>query len=201
MSNQDPHTRLVGWLKIVLPLLALAILSTLFLVARTVDPEGAIPYATVDVADRLREPRMVDPTYAGVTADGASLMLMAAEARPDKGAESPGNAKSLTGSLETPDGSRTDLVAALASIDGIGRKITLSGGVDIRTSSGWTVQSESLTAAMDQTEIEAVTPVTAAGPAGTVTANAMRLTQNPSDPGRYLLVFNGAVKLVYVPGN
>ena len=63
------------------------------------------------------------------------------------------------------------------------------------------MQSDSLTAAMDQTDIQALTPVTASGPAGTVTANAMRLSQNPSSPGRYLLVFNGAVKLVYVPAN
>lgn len=201
MTAQDSHTRLIAWLKIVFPLMALAILSTLFLVARGVDPEDAIPYAEVDVEDRLREPRMVEPTYSGVTADGAALTLSAQEARPDKGADSPGNAKALTGTLETPDGARTELVAAKASIDGSGRKITLSGGVEITTSSGWTLQSESLTAAMDKTDIEATTPVTAKGPAGMVSANSMRLSQNPSQPDRYVLVFNGAVKLIYVPTN
>lgn len=201
MKDQDSHTRLIAWLKIILPLLALAILSTLFLVARTVDPENAIPYADVDVADRVREPRMVDPAYAGVTSDGASLTLSAAEARPDKGTESPGNARSLIGSLETPDGARTDLVAATASIDGAGRKITLSGGVEITTSSGWNLQSETLTAAMDQTDIQTQSPVTATGPAGMVSANSMHLTQNPLAADRYLLVFNGAVKLIYLPIN
>lgn len=201
MTDQDTHTRLIGWLKIVLPLLALAILSTLFLVARQVDPDAAIPFADVDVADRLREPRMIEPTYAGVTADGAALVLSAAEARADNGAEAPGRANALTGTLETPDGARTDLVAATAAVDATGRKITMTGGVQVTTSSGWTLQSESLTAAMDQTDIEATTPVTATGPAGTVSANAMRLSQNPSDPTRYLLVFNGAVKLIYLPEN
>ncbi len=201
MTVQDRHTRLIGWLKIVLPLLALAILSTLFLVARTVDPESAIPFADVDVADRLREPRMVQPTFAGVTEDGASLILSAAEARPDNGADAPGRVKSLSGSLETPDGVRTELIAGQGSINATGRKIALSGGVTVSSSNGWTLQSDHLTTAMDRTDIETLAPVTASGPAGTLTANAMRLTQNPADPGHYLLVFNGAVKLIYVPTN
>ena len=49
MARVDRHTRLVGWLKVALPLTALAILSTLFLVARRIDPEAALPYAEVDV--------------------------------------------------------------------------------------------------------------------------------------------------------
>ena len=71
----DSHSRLVGWLKVALPLTALALLSTLFLVARKIDPEAALPYAEVDVAERIREPRMTAPTYAGVTEDGATLTI------------------------------------------------------------------------------------------------------------------------------
>ena len=37
---------------------ALAILSTLFLVADQIDPEDALPFAEVDVEDLAREPRM-----------------------------------------------------------------------------------------------------------------------------------------------
>nr|WP_232014486.1 hypothetical protein [Cereibacter sphaeroides] len=76
------HSRLVSWLKVVLPLAALAILSTLFLVARTINPDDAIPYADVDVADRVREPRITAPTWAGITSDGAALSVEAAAARP-----------------------------------------------------------------------------------------------------------------------
>ena len=49
------HSRLVAILKVALPLIALALLSTLFLFSRKIDPEDAIPYATVDVEDRLRD--------------------------------------------------------------------------------------------------------------------------------------------------
>lgn len=199
--KQDTYSRLIGWLKIALPLLALAILSTLFLVARTVDPEDAIPYADVDVAERLREPRMTSPTYAGLTQDGAALTVSAAEARPAAADGTGARAMMLTGLLETPDGARTDLSAAEGQIDTEARQIMLTGGVTVTSSSGWQVQTDRLTAAMDQTDIAAQAPVTATGPGGTVTANQMRLTQSPGANGQYLLVFNGAVKLIYVPTN
>lgn len=116
MIEPDTHTRLIGWLKILLPLMALAILSTLFLVARTVNPDDAIPYAEVDVAERLREPRMTAPTYAGLTEDGAALSVAANEARPAADDTTGPSATALIGVLETPDGGRTELVAAARQV-------------------------------------------------------------------------------------
>ena len=81
--SDNLHSRLVSVLKLVLPLLALALLSTLFLVSRKIDPEAAIPYATVDVADRLRDPKMTDAGFASVAADGSTIALTAAQARPN----------------------------------------------------------------------------------------------------------------------
>jgi lipopolysaccharide export system protein LptC len=199
MTDPDIHSRLIGWLKITLPLLALAILSTLFLVARTIDPEDAIPYADVDVNERLAQPRMTDPTYAGVTEDGAALTLAADEARPEGDTPQAGSAKALRGTLETPDGARIDLVAAAAQIDNTARSITLTGGVDVTSSTGWRVRTDVLRADMDQTDIQALAPVTAIGPAGKISADTMRLRQDTQRPNAYLLVFNGAVKLIYLP--
>lgn len=200
MAQPDAHTRLISWLKIVLPLVALGILSTLFLVARTVNPDDAIPYAEVDVAERIREPRMTDASYAGMTRDGASLTLTAAEARP-AGTDGAATAKRLVGQLETADGLTTDLVAAQAKIDSENRTITLFGGVELKQTNGWNVASETLVAHMDRTEVTSPGQVSAFGPAGTLTASSMQLTENPKTPSRYLMVFNGSVKLVYDPSN
>ena len=201
MIETDTHSRLIGWLKIVLPLLALVILSTLFLVARTINPDDAIPYAEVDVEERLREPRMTAPTFAGLTNDGAALTVTADEARPAATNGAGASAMTLNGVLETPDGARTDLVAAAGRIDPASRQILLSGGVTVTSSSGWQVQGETLTAAMDVTDLLLPTDVTATGPAGIVTADSMRLTQEAGADGNYLLVFNGTVKLIYQPAN
>ncbi|WP_240335614.1 hypothetical protein [Pseudotabrizicola algicola] len=201
MAQSDFHSRLIGWLKILLPLVALGILSTLFLVARTIDPDNAIPYADVDVEDRLREPRMTAPNYAGLTADGAALTIRADEARPASDSGTRASALALSGVLETPDGGRTELLAGAGQIDPGARRILLTDGVTIRSSTGWQVQGENLTAAMDTTDIEMPDAVTATGPAGVVTADSLRLTQAGDGEDSYLLVFNGAVKLVYAPAN
>ncbi|MFN3722703.1 MAG: hypothetical protein ACK4VZ_06640 [Paracoccaceae bacterium] len=201
MIQTDFHSRLIGWLKIVLPLLALVILSTLFLVARTINPEDAIPYAEVDVEDRLREPRMTMPAFAGLTNDGAALTVSAAEARPAGSDAKGASATALTGLLETPDGARTELAAASGQIDPAARQILFSGGVTVSSSVGWQVQGETLTASMDRTDISLPTTVVATGPAGVVTADTMRLTQTDGGDGQYVLVFNGAVKLIYQPQN
>jgi lipopolysaccharide export system protein LptC len=199
MARADTHTRLVGWLKVALPLTALAILSTLFLFARRIDPEAALPYAEVDVEDLAREPRMTAPTYAGTTSDGSALTLSADEARPAaEGA--PAVAAGLRLELASPDGSRTDLAAATARMVSETREILLTGGVTITTTSGYRLETAEVAAKLDRTGLESRAPVTATGPAGEIRADKMVLRQDDQTPGAYVLVFNGGVRLVYQPG-
>lgn len=189
------HSRLVAVLKVALPLLALAILSTLFLFSRGIDPEDAIPYAQVDVEDRLREPRMTDAGYSGVTPDGAALTLTAAEAKP--GVDG-GSASGLQGQLETADGARTEIAAIAARIDNKSRLLELSGGVELRASTGYVIQSDGFALALDRTWMESRGAVSAQGPLGQLTANGLRLDRGAGDKS-YLLVFNGEVRLLYQP--
>ena len=200
MARVDRHTRVVGWLKVVLPLTALAILSTLFLVARRIDPEAALPYAEVDVEDLAREPRMTAPTYAGTTEDGSALTLSADEARPASEG-SPAQAAGLRLDLATPDGGRTELLAADARMDDTAMEVVLSGGVALTTSTGYRLETAEIAAKLDRTGLESRAPVRATGPAGEITADGMSLSQDNRTPGDYVLVFKGSVRLVYQPGS
>lgn len=191
ISGNDTHSRLVFLLKVILPLAALAILSTLFLISRTIDPSDAIPYATVDVADRIREPRMTAPAYAGVTSDGASLSVTADQASPDTGA-----ATALRAELKTPDGATTNFNAANGLLDPQAQTLTLSDGVQITTSTGLTISTQSLISALDHTEVTNDSTTTATGPLGAITAGSMALTQTD---GAYVLRFKNRVKLIYQP--
>ena len=105
MTRHDNlHSTVVAWLKVALPLLVLAILSTLFLVSRTIDPSDAIPFAEVDIQDRVREPRLTNPTWAGVTDDGAALTIAASEARPEQKDGTGASAAAIVADLQAPDG-------------------------------------------------------------------------------------------------
>ncbi|WP_050526927.1 LPS export ABC transporter periplasmic protein LptC [Pseudorhodobacter aquimaris] len=193
------HSTAVAWLKVALPLLALAILSTLFLVARTVDPSDAIPFAEVDIEDRVREPRLTQPTWAGVTDDGAALTISADEARPQQGDALGASANALVLDLQTPDGGRANLVAGRGMLDSDQGVLLVDGGVTVTTSTGYEVTTDAMRAALDRTSLISETPVTGTAPAGQITAGAMEISQQPDAPGQYLLVFKNGVRLLYTP--
>jgi lipopolysaccharide export system protein LptC len=199
-ASENLHSKLVVWAKVTLPLLALISLATLFLFSRHIDPTNAIPYAEVDVEERAREPRLTQPTYAGVTSDGAALSLAATEARPDK-TTGVGTATAIVGKLETPDGGRIDLQAANGVLDTEGGLMTLDGGVTLTTTTGYTINTQALVAKLDQTGLSTPGAVTATSRVGTLVAGQMTLTQDPKKTGTYLLVFKGHVKLLYKPEN
>lgn len=192
------HTRVVSWLKVVLPLMALALLATLFLVSDQVETTTAIPYSQVEVEDRLREPRMTAPTYSGLTDDGATLTVEADAARPGAGI-TPGesSASGLSGRLASPDGRGADLRASLARIDQDARQLFLDGSVVVTTTEGFTLKTEALVVAMDRSHLESRAPVAADGPPGRITADHMQMTRGEQAEEGYVLVFNGSVKLVY----
>ncbi|MGL4237401.1 LPS export ABC transporter periplasmic protein LptC [Tabrizicola sp.] len=199
MARADTHTRVIGWLKVVLPLAALAILSTLFLVADRIDPEDALPYAEVDVEALAREPRMTAPSYSGTTMDGGAVTLTADEARP-KAEGSPATAASLRFELATPDGGTTKLTAASGVMDEGTNQVVLSGGVTVVTSTGYRLETPEVAARLDRSGLESRGPVTATGPVGDIRADRMVLSQDNQTPGSYVLVFTGDVRLVYLPG-
>ncbi len=197
---ENLHSRTVGWLKILFPLTALAILSTLFLVSNAPAPQDTIPYADVDVADLLREPRLTKAAYAGMTKDGAALTIQAGEALPGvAGSDNAGLARNLSGLLETPDGVTTRLVAGEARLDQAAGQVHLQGGVTFSVSSGYELRFLQADINLDRTKVVARGGVTARGPMGTLTAQ--RLDISPADTGahHYLMVFNGGVRLVYLP--
>ena len=198
LSQNNLHSTLVAWLKILLPLAALAILSTLFLVSRQINPEDAIPYATVNIADRLRDPRLTNASFDTVTQDGAAVSLQAKDAAPGvSGTPNAGKADGLSGQIDTPDGVVTHLAGAEARLDQQQRTVLVSGGVTVDTSSGYHLATQQLTLALDRTRLESGGPVTGHLPIGNITAGKMLLTRNES--GKYVMSFTAGVQLIYQP--
>lgn len=198
-AARDGWSRLVGWLKVALPLAALALLSTLFLVSNRINPEDAIPYAEVDVEARLKEPRMTAPSFAGTTSDGAALEVRAAETRPAVEGTRGQTATDVAARLSTPDGVVTELAAKAAEMGLDGDEVRFTGSVVVTHSLGYRVETETVTARLDVTRLRSDTPVRVEGPVGQITADGMELAPAGTGGQGYLLVFNGRVKLVYRP--
>ena len=201
----DLHSHLVAWLKILLPLAALGILSTLFLLSRSIDPEDAIPYAEVDVTELARESRLSSPEFSGVTRDGAAITITAASAQPDLQDPNRASAAGLHAVLETETDLRAEFSAGIGTVDTTAGQARLRGGVRLTTSAGYSLTTDAITTALRDTHIEATSAVVAEAPYGSVTAGGMVLSAAPvADTGgerQYFLVFNKGVKLLYLPPN
>lgn len=195
------YTRFVQMAKVALPLGALGLLATLFLVADKVDPEAAIPYADVDVEQYAREARIGAPEFSSVTEDGTVVSMTADVARPDQ--ENPGRmtAQSVEARFDVPDGSLVEAVAGAAAVDSAAKHIALTEGVEITTSSGYRILSQGLLAALGQINIATQGAVTAEGPPGRIEAGQANIVPSKEDPSSYVLVFKDGVKLIYDPLN
>lgn len=197
MVYDNRHSRLVALAKVMLPLAALALLSTLFLVSEKVDPSMASLYADVDVDELAREPRIGSPQYAGMTEDGAAMMVHAKAAVPDPG-NTGASAQDVVAKIETQTGLVADITARTGRIDPSEGMVRLNGGVAMQTSTGYRMHTEDMQLATDRSQVVAPGPVHAESPFGVIDAGAMELSR-PSADAPYDLVFKGGVKLVYQP--
>lgn len=198
-TYDNTYSRVVAWLKVLLPVIALVLLSTMFLISRTIDPSRAIPFANVDVEGLVRDQRISAPAFSGVTQDGAALSIKAETARPLPDKAEGLSAEVLTARIETPDGARVDIEAAEALVDGATNLLTMSGGVVVTTSTDYRIEMEGMTSRLDRTDLESDGAVRATGPLGTLDAGQAQIAPVNRGAATYLLVFKDGVKLVYVP--
>jgi len=198
--HDNTYSRVVAWLKIILPLLALAILSTLFLVARTINPAQDIPYADIDIDELAREQRISNPNFSAVTKDGAAISLSARSAKPDPDDPNRVLGTGIVAGITLRTGRSIAVDAEKAVIDQGTKLAGLHGGVTLTYSDGFAMQTEALEMALDATRLASNTKTVVTSKSGTLTSGKFVLTGDGSPSKPYLLVFKGKVRLLYRPG-
>ena len=202
MASGSRYSKVVMGLKLTLPLVALGLLSTLFLFSDPPDPEQAIPYAEVDVEQLARDQRLTQPRFAGVLEDGRELTIVADAATPSfDAARTRTNAiatENVSGRMALADGDTLTLNAANGYIDLEGQVADLSGGVIASTELGYQLVTEAILVQLVQTGLTSDTDVEITGPGIRLTAGAMEVS-GPS--GGTVVSFTGGVRLLYGPEN
>jgi lipopolysaccharide export system protein LptC len=193
----DGHTSLVRGARIVLPVAALALMSTLFLLPRQIDPDAAIPFAEVDVSMRARDQQLTAPRFAGVSRGGAEFALTAARALPDRGDPRRMTAETVALHVVGQDRTRATLRAERAEIDTDTRRLDLIGDVRIDTTTGYRLRTARMGGTLGTLDLSAEGGVAGDGPLGSLRADAMRLTEDAE--GAQRLLFTGGVELLYRP--
>jgi len=198
MARGDIYSTAVMWVKVTLPLIALALLSTLFLLSGAPDPDAALPYAEVDIEQITREQRVTAPRFAGVLDDGREIILLAEAVSADTGQIDRIRAQSIDGRIDLDATDAMTLRAVLGEIDMAAQLATLSDGVSIQTTQGYRMESDSVTMALDEVRLHAPTAVHVTGPGLDLTADAMEIEEVDGAP---ILRFTGSVRMLYQSEN
>lgn len=195
----DGYSRFVATLKIVLPIAAIGLLSTLFFFSGEVDPTQSLPFKELDVANIAREQRLSGARSTGVTQDGSNFAVFAERARPDLANTEITRFVGLDAQIIDP---KSGLVTALNAPTGFSDSgaefAVFSGGTHIFTSDNLRMRTATLNLYLDENVIESAGRVDAEGDFGQLTAGRMRISQD-GPGGTQVTVFQDGVNLIYQP--
>ncbi|MFT4961081.1 MAG: lipopolysaccharide export system protein LptC [Paracoccaceae bacterium] len=193
----DGYSRMVAIFKVILPLAALALLSTVFMLSRNLNPTAIIPFAENEIAERLRDKQITSPVYSGTTSDGDEISVTARQASPG-GLGTPATARDLHASIVSPDGLRITLNSETGTLGLAENRATFGGSVKIETNTGYVLETDLLNTSLNSIDANTPGQVTGDGPIGQLTAGNMTIRSEIND-GSVHMLFNGGVKLIYTP--
>lgn len=197
LRGGNRYTLFVTLAKIILPMAALGLLASLFLLAGGPEETRRIPYSDVELDQIIAGQRLARPDYQGVLADGAALSVIAREATPDPVTRGIVRAEDVVAEITALDGLRTDITARFGIFDEVEQMAAGTGGVYIQRTDGYTVDTPGIRARIDGRYAATLGPIEIKGPGLLLQADHAVLTQSEGGPGTEVLVFSGNVKLIY----
>jgi lipopolysaccharide export system protein LptC len=194
------HSRLVGVLKIGLPLLALALLASLFVFPREERRRGGIVFSESDLEAFGAGLRINRPVLTGATRDDDPFRFTAVSIVPDAAPPTRAEADALAGWIEFVGGQRLDVEAPLAAFDFETQIMQASGRVTVRSSDGQRITADRVVLDLVAGILEAEGAVDGAGPMGTINAETLLIVPAEARGGHRIFSFGGGVRLFYGGG-
>jgi lipopolysaccharide export system protein LptC len=197
MGGRDNiYSQIVTLAKIILPIGAIGLLSTLFLFARA--PGETTQIDMTEVTEIAREQRLSAPRFSGVTDDGSVLTISARAARPNPTDTSVVLTDEMQLRMDNPDGSSIAVTTTAGELDGPRKIAHFLGLARLETSTGYTMETSGITAALDTGVITSDGHLEVRTPYGELTAGKVTFQMAESGVAQQMLFTNG-VKLIYTP--
>lgn len=190
------YSQLVGWAKIILPLSALALLSTLFLFSRSSTEPTEIALEEVEAI--AREQRVSAPEFSGVTDEGAVIIISAKSARPDGTRPDTVGIDEMRLRMDNPDGSTIEVTATKGEIDGRARIARFLGLARLATSNGYEMETNGLIAELETGRVSSDGLLEIRAPFGQLTAGKVTFQMASKGLAQEML-FTDGVRLLYTP--
>jgi len=192
------YSRIVTWMKVLLPLAAVAVISALFLSAQKQSDLSEI-FTAEELVTLGAGLRLDNPRFAGVTENGEPFAIRADWALPDSAMPRIIDLERPEGEIEMSDG-RT--IAARSATGRMQRKqkiLVLEGGVVLDTSDGYHAETEYMEIDLGAETAMSPGPISGSGPAGQIDAGSFRATTGADGAGGRTIWFENKVRLVLIP--
>jgi len=188
---------LVQFLKVLLPLVAILMLSTVFLLSRSIETNVTVPFAQQDIDARLADQVVTQPNYRGTTRKGEEVQIEAIRAMQGTEGSVP-TAAEFRGRLGLLNGGEITLDSNSGMIRPDKNTATFVGDVVITTTDGIEVTTELLNTALDEIRGDTPGQVNGTGIIGNFSAGRMTFGTEKKD-GPVHIIFTDGVKLIYEP--
>ncbi|SLN62385.1 LPS export ABC transporter periplasmic protein LptC [Ruegeria meonggei] len=193
----DGHSRMVQFFKVVLPLVAILMLSTVFLLSRSIETNVTVPFTQQDIDKRLADQVVTQPNYRGTTRKGEEVQIEAIRASQGTEGAIP-TAAEFRGRLGLSDGGVITLDSNSGLIRPDKNTATFVGDVVITSTDGTEITTDLLNTSLDEIRGDTPGQVNGTGIIGNFTAGRMTFGTEKKD-GPVHIIFTDGVKLVYEP--
>lgn len=196
------YSRAVRILRIGLPLVAIGLMSTIFLVSRE-DFAGGFRFSAEDYAALGEGLRLARPRFTGMTAKGEPWSVSAEWALPDRPNPTVVTLGAVRAEIVMADGRTVRVEAAEGTLRPRPQTVALSGGVTVTTSDGYRAETATAEADIRAGTLVAPGAVRALGPRGRIEAGRLTMTRRSAaagEPGEETVLFEGGVRVVWHPG-
>ncbi|MEM7525328.1 MAG: hypothetical protein AAF360_16570 [Pseudomonadota bacterium] len=182
--GESTRRGIVAALKIGLPLTALGVFASLFLLSNARYADG-VSFEGVDLSALEDGLRLVNPRFTGATNRGEPFSVTAAWALPDGPRPERVELSQVAGEISLADGRVVTLSADAGVLEPKANVLTLTEGAHFTSSDGYDVSAVFARLDADADELTAKGGVTAIGPLGRITSDDMRATRaaTPGDKG------------------
>jgi lipopolysaccharide export system protein LptC len=193
------YSRFVAILKVGLPLVAVGLLSALFLVQTDDRLGGELTFTQGDMEALGSGLRVTNPTFTGTSRGEDRFRFTADLVVPDAAPPTRASITGLSGEVALLGGPEVGLTAESGELDIEGQQLVLTGAVDIETSDGYRMRAPQVTIDLAAGGIEAGDEVASEGPLGRIDSGTLSVAPASEDTASRRFSFGNGVRVVYDP--
>jgi len=196
LAFDNKYSHFVFLAKIFLPILALLLLSSVFLLSKYAETEKIIAITSIGSNVSSSNQKISSPIYSGLTEDGSELSFSSQSISPSLLNPKVILANTVLARLETSLGKVYNVSAKKGRYNENTSTVDLSGNVIVQISDGYRFYTNQLSTHVKKTLITSPGSITGDGPLGFIEAGQMVISQIKN---KHLLTFKNGVKLTTTP--